>query len=61
MLSHCGHLCGQGRLKASLIPFQRLDLAPAEHPVDVVGHGHQFSPDGAEAICLQQVEVQAAQ
>jgi len=24
--------------------------APAEHPVDVVGHGNESSPDGAEAI-----------
>ena len=35
--------------------------APAEHPVDVVGHGHQASPDGVEAISPQQVEAQAAQ
>ena len=52
---------GQGRLKFSLIPLQRLDPAPAEHPVDVVGHGHQSSPDGAEAIGPQQVEAQGAQ
>ncbi|WP_254957829.1 MULTISPECIES: integron integrase [unclassified Cyanobium] len=51
----------QGRLKVSLIPLQRLDPAPAEHPVDVVGHGHQSSPDGAEAIGPQQVEAQGAQ
>jgi hypothetical protein len=54
-------LRGQGRLKVSLIPLQRLDPAPAEHPVDVVGHGHQSSPDGAEAIGPQQVEAQGAQ
>ena len=51
----------QGRLKVSLIPLQRLDPAPAEHLVDVVGHGHQSSPDGAEAIGPQQVEAQGAQ
>ena len=58
---HILHLCAQGRLKVSLIPLQRLDPAPAEHPVDVVGHGHQSSPDGAEAIGPQQVEAQGAQ
>ena len=51
----------QGRLKVSLIPLQCLDPAPAERPVDVVGHGHQSSPDGAEAIGPQQVEAQGAQ
>ena len=48
-------LSAQGRLKVSLGPFQRLDHASAEHPVDVVGPGHQSSPDGAEAIAPQQV------
>ena len=52
---------GQGRLKVSLIHLQRLDPGPAEHLVDVVGHGHQSSPDGTEAIRPQQVEAQRAQ
>ena len=52
--------CRQGRLKVSLISLQRLDPAPAEHPGDVVGHGHQSSPDGAEAMGPQQVEARAA-
>jgi hypothetical protein len=52
---------GQGRLNVSLIPLRRLDHAPAKHRVDVVGHGHQSSPDGTEAIRPQQVKAQCEQ
>lgn len=38
-----------------------VNAAPAERPVDLLGHGHQASPDGVEAISPQQVEAQAAQ
>lgn len=59
MLQRRGYRLGQ--LKFLIIPLQRLDSAPAVHPIDIVGHGHQSSPDGAEAIGPQQVVGQWAQ
>jgi hypothetical protein len=38
----------------SEIPLHQLTPAAADHPAVVLGHGHQSSPDRAEAISPQQ-------